>query len=262
MTRRDDVPRLPAFVGPPQENRIYHCDALTLLRALPDESVDCVVTDPPYGIGDVVSARRSPHERFSDVANNDRFFDAWLVDTYRVLKSDGAAYIFASWRNFGEWHSSIEAAGFKVRDCLVWDKVVHGLSGLTTHYAPQHEFCVFAVKNKHYINWPRPKNVLRYTRVNPNRLTHPYEKPVTLLTELLRVSTNAGDLVLDIFSGSGATLQAARDSHRRFIGCDLSHEYVTIARKRLEDTDPYRPTTHENGVIQHSLFASTHEDVA
>lgn len=214
-------------------DRVHHCDALTLLRALPSDFCECIVTDPPYGIGDVVSARRLPEERFKDVANNNKIYATWLKDLHRVAKPSAAVYMFASWKNFAEWRTKLETVGFIIRDCLVWDKVIHGSSGLTTHYGPQHEFIIYAIKEYHYINYPRPTNILRFQRVNPMDLKNPYEKPVSLIERLIRVSSNPGDIILDPFIGSGTTAVAARNLGRHFIGCDISPEYVAIARDRL-----------------------------
>jgi len=239
----------------PARNSIHCSDALRFLWQLPSESVDLIVTDPPYGIGDVVSAWRSPHKRFADVANNDKVHTAWLNDAYRVLVPGGAGYIFASWRNFHEWIKALQGVGFRVRDCIVWDKLVHGLSGLTTHYAPQHEFILYVVKDYHYINWPRPKNIIRVMRVEPTKLVHPYEKPISLLQELIRVSSQRGDLVFDPFVGSGSTAVAALGMGRDYIGCDLSQEYVDLANRRLQTSDPMRDTVLPGGSKQLSLFA-------
>src|SRR5687768_6009669 len=131
------IPLLPAFVGTPEPNKVYNCDALTLLRALPAGSVDAIITDPPYGVGTQVSARRSPAERFTEIANAD-FIDAtWLPEAYRTMKQGGALYAFAKWLNVGEWKAVIESVGFDVRNCIIWDKMQHGTGDLFGAYAPQ-----------------------------------------------------------------------------------------------------------------------------
>jgi DNA modification methylase len=71
---------------------------------------------------------------------------------------------------------------------------------------------------------------------------------------LIKTYSQPGDLVCDPFMGSGTTAVAARNLGRCFIGCDLSHEYVEIARRRVQNTDPYRATVHVGGVTQMSLF--------
>jgi DNA modification methylase len=83
---------------------------------------------------------------------------------------------------------------------------------------------------------------------------HPTQKPVALIERFIGLISNPGDLVCDPFMGSGTTAVAARNLGRRFIGCDLSREYVMTARRRVQNTDPYRATVHTNGVLQPSLF--------
>ena len=233
------TPLLPAFTGAPDLNRVYHCDALTLLRALPDESVDLIVTDPPYGVGTQVSARRLPALRFGEIIGADSINDTWLVDAYRVLRDGAAAYIFAKWVNMGDWKTAIESAGFAVKNCIIWDKMQHGTGDLQGAYGPQYEMILFAVKGRHVLRGIRQTDIIRYPKVQPNHLTHPYQKPVGLLQKLIRASTDRGDVVIDCFSGSGVTGEAARLEHRDFILSDLDTNYATIARRRLEQ--PYTP---------------------
>ena len=164
---------------------VHHCDALTLLRALPDQSVSLIATDPPYGCGTQVSAWRSPDERFKEIAGVDQINPHWLTEAYRVIAYSGALYCFAKWVNFADWMKYISAAGFTVRNCLVWDKLQHGTGNLSGAYGPQHEFILFATKGIHNLRGKRPVDILRYKKVQPDKLSHPYEKPIDLLKFLI-----------------------------------------------------------------------------
>jgi len=230
---------LPAFAGAPDVNRVYHTDALTLLRAMDAGSVDCVVTDPPYGCGTQVSAWRSPELRFDEIVGVDEINNEWIPDAYRVLKEGGAAYVFAKWVNMGDWKLELEKVGFDVRNCIIWDKLQHGTGDLYGSYGPQYEMILFAVKGSHRLRGKRPVDVIRCAKVQPTALTHPYEKPVALLKRLIESSTDKGDLVVDCFAGSGATLDAARDLDRKYLGCDIATEHVALAKRRL--AQPYTP---------------------
>ncbi len=229
---------LPALPG--ALDTVYHVDALALLAALPEASVDCVVTDPPYGVGTQVSARRSPEFRFDEIEGADYINKEWIPDAYRILKDGSALYAFAKWTNFGEWQDLISSAGFTVKNCIVWDKLQHGTGDLLGAYAPQHELVIFASKGRHYLNGKRMPDVIRYPKVQPGLLTHPYEKPIGLLEMFIEASSNPSAVILDPFMGSGTTAVAARNLGRRFIGCDLSADYVAIANKRL--SQPYTPS--------------------
>jgi site-specific DNA-methyltransferase (adenine-specific) len=88
----------------------------------------------------------------------------------------------------------------------------------------------------------------------PSKRVHPTQKPVAMMEHILRVSTRPGALVLDPFAGSGTTAIAAQRLGRRFIACDMNEEYVQIARLRLQNDDPHKPTVLSNGAKQLSLF--------
>lgn len=214
-------------------DRIHHADALRLLRSLATGSVDCVVTDPPYGCGTQVSARRKPEERFKEIQGAEEIDASWIPDTYRVLKTGGAAYVFAKWVNMGEWKSLLEQGGFSVRNCLIWDKLQHGTGDLEGDYAPQYEMILYATKGRHKLRGARIPNVIKYPKVQPQDLRHPYEKPVGLLELLIRKSTDAGDTVLDLFAGSGNTLHAAKKLARYYVGSEIEAEYVALTRRTL-----------------------------
>lgn len=223
---------LPAYALS-EPNRVHCCDALALLNALPSGSVDCVLTDPPYGVGSQVSARRSPEERFKEIANVDILDATWLPQAYRAMKATSALYVFAKWVNVGEWKNEIVRAGFTVRNCIIWDKKGHGTGDLFGAYAPQYEMILFAVKDSHKLRGTRPTDIIRYPKVQPQNLLHPYEKPVGLLEQLIRNSTDPGALIVDCFCGSGTTLLAANKNGRAYMGCDVALEYVELARQRL-----------------------------
>lgn len=228
---------LPAFTGTPEPGNVYHMDALTLLKALPDASVDAVISDPPYGCGTQVSARRSPDERFEEIPGIDEIYLEWIREAHRATKDGGAIYLFAKWVNFGEWMRGLLSAGYIVKNCIVWDKMQHGTGDLNGSYAPQHEFIIFATKGRHLLMGKRMADIIKYPKVQPLALIHPYEKPIGLLEKLMLASTTDNALILDPFAGSGTTLLAARNLNRRFIGGDITLEYVDMARKRL--AQPY-----------------------
>ena len=214
---------------------VHHADALSLLRGLPGGFADVVITDPPYAAGRLVSSRRSPADRFNEIPGNVTVQRAWMLEAYRALRTDGAIYVFATWRNSETWQGALTAAGFNVKNCIVWDKVVHGLGDLEGGYAFQHEFIIFAVKGRHLLRGSRPKDVIRIPRVPAEQLRHPYQKPTALLERLIMASSDVGDVVIDPFAGSGATGKAAQNTARRYVLCDIKREYVCDARAWLAE---------------------------
>jgi hypothetical protein len=114
--------------------------------------------------------------------------------------------------------------------------VVHGLGDLNGQFAPQHDILWFAVKEGFDFKNGRPKSVLRFTRVEPERLLHPNEKPIKLMRYLVEKLTQRAEIVIDPFMGSGTTGVAALHLCRNFIGFELSEEYFKVAEERIRAT--------------------------
>ena len=196
-----------------QENTIIHGDSLTVLRQMEPESVDAIITDPPYGINYVSQTGVS-------IKNDKSPFIWFLYDAFRVLKSGeagrGGLICF-------------------VKSEVIWDKVYHGMGDTKAAFAPSHENIVFAVKGKYSFPGSRPKDLVTFPKINSSKMVHPTEKPVGLLANLISSVTKPGDLILDPFAGSGSTLVAAKKTGRRFIGIELDADYFVTAQRRIEE---------------------------
>lgn len=106
------------------------------------------------------------------------------------------------------------------------------MGDLTGDYGCQCEFILFAHKGRHNLLCGRKSNIWRVPRDKAGE--HPTPKPVALMANCIRNSTNVNDLVLDPFMGSGSTGVAAVQEGRHFIGVELEHEYFDIACRRIE----------------------------
>ena len=215
------------------ENTIIHGDSLTVLRQMEPESVDAIITDPPYGI--------DYHTKGSGASiKNDKSPFIWfLYDAFRVLKSGesgrGSLVCFTRWDVQQTFIDAMKIAGFHVRSEVIWDKVMHGMGDCKSQFAPVHENIIFAVKGKYSFPGGRPKDLITFRKLGSSQMVHPTEKPVGLLTSLITSVTKPGDLILDPFAGSGSTLVAAKKTGRRFIGIELDDEYYQKAQQRIEE---------------------------
>lgn len=216
------------------EVTVMHGDCLELMKGIPDGSVDVVMADPPYGARRP-SAWRSATERFEEVDGNDGVHPEWLAGAFRVLADGGCAYVFCCWDRLEEWRAAMSDVGLKVRSCIVWDKMDHGLADLKTCWAPQHEMVLFGAKGRHELSGKRPKDVLRVPRVPSSKLDHPYQKPVPLVIPLIEASSRPNGVVLDPFAGSGTTGVACRKAGRQCILIEKDEQYIPIIRRRLRD---------------------------
>lgn len=216
-----------------KENTVIHGDSLTVLRQMEPESVDAIITDPPYGI-DYHSKGTG-----ASIKNDKAPFIWFLYDAFRVLKSGasgrGTLICFTRWDVEQTFIDAIRLAGFNVKSEVIWNKVLHGMGDCKAQFAPTHENIVFAIKGKFSFPGHRPNDLITHQKLNGPQMIHPTEKPVSLLADLITAVTKPGDLILDPFAGSGSTLVAAKKTGRRFIGVELDGEYFEKAQRRIEE---------------------------
>lgn len=213
-------------------DQIIHGDCIDVLRSLPDESVDAIVTDPPYGIAYRASASKNPDWKRT-VLNDEAPFIWWIAEAFRVLRDRGAMVCFSRYDVEHYFRDAMRHAGFRPRAQMVWDREYHGTGDLKGDVAPQHDTAVFATKGRFAFCGPRLRSVMRVPRVSWQSRHHPTEKPVALLQPIIESIAPPGGIVLDPFVGSGSTAVAARLAGRRYIGIELDESHVATARSRV-----------------------------
>src|SRR5574343_286716 len=211
--------------------KLYHGDCLDIMKDIPDDSVDAVITDPPYGIDYQSNWSDNPKQK---IINDKNPFIWFLYDAFRITKNNGCIAVFCRWDVQHKFTSAIECAGFDVKNVLVWDRVIHGMGDLRGNFAPQHEVIIFATKGRFIINGNRPKSVLRSKRINGINLIHPNEKPVDLMEQLIIPLTKENDYVLDCFMGAGSTGVSCINTNRNFIGIEKDANFFSFAKNRIE----------------------------
>lgn len=226
-------------------NRIHQVDCLDFMGHLPDNSIDLVVTDPPYNDLSMFSGRKTGkgkllggHGWFAndqiEESEFNIFFLAVLKELQRILKPHAHIYVFCNHKVIDRFKWMF-VQHFHYINLLVWDKVHFGLGWC---YRQQHELILLGSKGKNKIKVQNKGNVLRFKRTPNNHRRHPTQKPENIITELIANSSQEGDLVFDPFMGSGTTAVAASKLGRRFLGCELDSSYIETANQRLQ---PYLP---------------------
>ena len=215
--------------------RIVRGDCMGVMRALPDGCVQAVITDPPYGMDYQSAWRTDKADWFPKIANDDQPYIWWLRDAARVLAEDGCLICFCRWDSAEAFRLAIGWAGLTVAAQLVWDRVIHGMGDLKRTPAPRHDVMWFATKPGYTLPGKRPNSVYQVQRIGGEDLTHPNEKPLALIRQLVLDYTRPGDIVADWFVGSGSTPMACVTTGRLFIGTEISVEYAEAARKRIDD---------------------------
>ena len=228
-------------------------DVLDRLREMPDESVQCVITDPPYGMS-FRSNWCAGGPRFDNIIGDGEFSMGWAADLFRVTDSPGSWFIFCDSRRTGDVWANCESAGMDPRSVVVWDKQKHGMGDLHRSFGPRHENAIFATKGDWAFPTKRPTTVLNFAAVPPVDLLHPAQKPLSLMKFLVRYLSWPQDVILDPFAGSGTTILAAYLLGRDSIGIELSPEYIAIAERRIKAHDPTATIELAPGVKQASLF--------
>ena len=207
--------------------RLVEADARLFLAGLPSESVDLIVTDPPYHL-----ARGTTHFRNWFAELPDEAWSAVLAELHRVLRRDRHAYVFCDRRIHPLLERVAHDAGFRVHPPLIWDKDRLGLG--SGPWRSSYELILFLEKGRRAGNHKTLRNILR-ARAPIRR--YPTEKPVEVLDTLIGQASLPGELVLDPFCGSGSVGQAARALGRRALLCDVDAAYAA-GRLRLAPTVP------------------------
>ena len=289
------------------KNKIVNADCIDFLQSLPSESIDCIITDPPY-MGVVNEKWDNQWQTIDDYIS---WCNEWIEESKRVLKKSGSFYVFGWSYQLGKLIDTFENNGFLFRqDIVIW-KGLQSISGRASDKlkmfptATEH-LHFYHVNSKDYIrdllqerkldsglsakeineylgkasngggtwstiaglkqknrteptkrdwemldklfgNLPKYEDVV-YTFNLPMGLTdvfddinfygvkknHPTEKPLKLMERIIECGSNVGDLVLDIFSGSGSTAIASINCDRRYLGCELDMEYYEKSINRIK----------------------------
>lgn len=209
-----------------------------ILRTIPSDSIDAIITDPPYGISYHGTRRKDKARWFNKIANDCAPYIWWLLDAARVLKPGGALLCFTRYDTEEAFRFAIRLAGLEPKTQIIWDKGVHGVGDCRGDFGLRHENIIFAAKGRFAFPGHRPVSVIRVPRLASARLTHPNEKPVELLRGLVEAVTRPGELVFDPFLGSGTTAVAAKMARRRYFGVEIDVGYLNAAKARLAATAP------------------------
>ena len=213
------------------EINLLHGDCFELFQNIPDESVDMILTDPPYGMSFQSDYRKTKYEKIKGDSNLDWLGD-FVNEIYRVSKPNTAHYVFCSFHHVDKFKQAIENK-FKVKNILTWVKNNTSMGDLKGDFAPKTEFIIFFHKGRKLINGKRDPNVLEFKKTR-NEL-HPTQKPVDMTEYMIGKFSDEGDLILDPFMGSGTTGIACLNTNRRFIGMELEEDYFNIAKERIEN---------------------------
>jgi modification methylase len=254
-------------------DQIIQGDCLEMLETLPEKSIDLIFADPPYNLQlqqelwrpnmTKVDAVNDEWDRFSSLADYDRFTRAWLGACRRVLKDTGALWVIGSYHNIYRVGTILMDLGYWLLNDVVWIKAQPMPNFRGVRFTNAHETLLWTQKNRgtpYTFNYHAMKALngdlqmrsdweiplctgKERIRVNGAK-AHATQKPEALLYRVIQASSNPGDVVLDPFFGTGTTGAVAKKLHRHWLGIEREANYVRIAQERLDAIQPL-PFTEE-----------------
>jgi DNA modification methylase len=203
-------------------------DLLNLATLMNDEKAALVLTDPPYGVS-YQSNMRLKSKKFDVLANDDLVLDiAPSIKSY----SSGWVFVWTSWKVLNLWIEKLASFGYPT-NMIIWDKGGGGIGDLEKTFASDYEVAL-VWHNNQKLTGKRIGSVWSINKDGSSQYLHPTQKPVALSAMAIEHTTKKGDLVLDIFGGSGSTLIAAEQTKRICYMMELDTKYCDIIIERWE----------------------------
>jgi DNA modification methylase len=227
------------------------------MKKIPNNSIDMIFTDPPYGHnnndGDLISKReqalgKGTPGKSRPIANDgpeaDEIFRESLKEWHRILKPGSCCCCCCCGGGgpdpqFARWSLWIDEV-FDFKQMVVWDK---GPMGMGWHYRRSYETVLVAQKQGAPCKWhddtDRVENIIRphtlgIRKIIPKLDEHPTPKPVNLVEHFIKLHSLPGDIILDPFLGGGTTAIAAKNLGRNYIGIEIDYYWANYATKRIE----------------------------
>lgn len=239
---------------------LYNGDCLELLDKVPDNSIDCIITDPPYNISKendnrdrskmnsaIMRRNKAINYDFGDWDNMERqefldFTKSWFSKCCSKLKNGGTFITFFNKEDISYFNWICKDYGLRTRTIFTWHKTNPVPSFRKVNYLSSCEFIWIGSKGEEgwTFNFGYQKDMHNFFET-PNASSysvtdHPTEKPVSLIEHFIKIHTNKGDTVLDCFMGSGTTGVACTNLGRNFIGIEKDKHYFEIAEQRCNGT--------------------------
>lgn len=244
-----------------QINKIYEMDCLEGLKMIESNSIDLIVTDPPYFIENLKENLKSQSLRkslknnifhaewdssFQDLDTFKIFIKNILDEFYRVLKPKAQVYMFMSYHHIHWIRTMIEEMNFKFYKYLIWYKP-DTMGVFPNQYGCNYEMILWFRKDdkndgkvKLNIGCGQRDVFTHNSTLKTYRKEcgfHPTPKPLNLIRRLIKNGSDEGDLILDAFMGSGTTAVGCKQLNRNFIGFEINKEYIDICNKRLNQNN-------------------------
>lgn len=233
---------------------LYHMNCMDAMKRIKDNSIDLVLTDPPYNLGLFMQNRatnlKAMRENFFGAAGwDDLEFDEWekdmddlFAELARVIKERGSVIMFMSIIKVESIIKLAEKHGFYYKTTGIWHKKNPMPRNMNLHFINSTEAWIYFTYKKHTGTFNNDGKAIHdyfETSVTPASEKkcgkHPTQKPVQLMERFILLLTDKNDVVFDPFCGSGSSGVAALLHGRKFIGSEINEEYCHITEERIKE---------------------------
>ena len=231
--------------------KLINDDCFSALKKIPDNSVDLILTDPPYNIAQYSTGNMSFDWR-SDINNDLAEWDLnvlnpvdLLPEFKRILAPTGNIFIFCSYNLIGEYHKVFDPE-FDTFQFMVWHKTNPVPNFRKSSFLNSCELIVSCWNKGHTWNFTTQKDMHNFIesgicmgkeriKGKDGKTLHPAQKPVSILKKIINIASNENDVVLDCFNGVGSTGEASLSLNRRYIGIEIDKVYFEATKQRLKN---------------------------
>ena len=236
------------------EIKLFNRDCIAAMKDIEDGSIDLIVTDPPYNLGNFMKNRDTNLHKmrdnfFATAGWDDMEFDEWTqsMDAFfesssRIMKKGGSMIAFMAIIKVETIIQLAEKHGFYYKTTGIWHKTNPMPRNMNLHFVSSTEACVYftyKTRTGTFNNNGRVLHDFVETSVTPNSERkhgkHPTQKPESLIQHFTDILSNEDDWILDPFMGSGTTGVVAKRTGRNFVGVELDEDYFQIAKARIEE---------------------------
>lgn len=197
-------------------------------KLMNNEKADMVFTDPPYGYN-YQSNMREKTQKFDVIENDDKILD-FFPNIQMVC--NGFVFICTTWKVLDKWIPLFKKY-HELSNMIIWNKGGGGIGDLKHTFSTDYEV-ILCANNGRTITGKRIGCVWTINKDSANSYVHPTQKPVKLSEFAIRNTTNSGDIVLDLFGGSGSTLIACEQLKRKCCMMEYDPKYVDVIIERWE----------------------------
>lgn len=228
------------------KSRLYLQDNRDVIKTIPDNCIDLILTDPPYNIakystGNIDLPNRTPLN--NDIASWDEVEvnpDEYVESFKRILKPTGNIFIFTTYNSIGKWHSAFDKH-FDTTQFMIWHKTNPTPNIYKKGFLNSCEMIICFWNKGHTWNFTDQKNMHNFIEspicMGAERLKnpkHPAQKPVKILKHIIRIASNPNDVVFDPFMGVGSSAIASLELDRVFYGCEINRDYYNAGVERVK----------------------------